>query len=120
MISIVIVFMVGLTSLAAYRLGTRVLELPASRLRAAGRRVLEGLGLVLIFFTANVAIWLGAILATRALTGWFVSAYLFNDVTVGILSLLQGLMFLLWRNPRDRVGAAGTDGVDLTRCRGSP
>ncbi len=97
MISIVVLLMVGLTSLAAYHFGTRVLKLPASQLRPAGRRVLEGLGLAMLFFTANVATWLVAILATRALTGWFVSAYVFNDVTIGILSLLQGLMFLWWR-----------------------
>src|SRR5262245_46017381 len=70
MISIVTLLMVGLSSLAAYRVGTQVLKLPASRLRGAGRRVLEGLGLGVLFFTANVATWLVAILATRALTGW--------------------------------------------------
>lgn len=97
MISIVIVLLVGLTSLTGYLFGARKLNLPASRLLAAGGRVLEALGLAVIFFASNLAGWMIAVLAIRALTGWFVSAYLFNGVTFGILSLLQGLMFQWWR-----------------------
>ena len=97
MISIFIVLLVGLTSLVAFPFGARKLNLPASQLRAAARRVLEGLGVAVIFFAANLAGWLVAVLATRAFTGWFISAYLFNDITIGILSLLQGLTFQRWR-----------------------
>ena len=96
MMAIITVFLVGMTSLTAYLFGARRLNLHASRLRAAGRRVLEGVGLAVIFFAANLSGWIAAILATRALTGWFVSVYLFNDLSIGVLSLLQGLMFQWW------------------------
>src|SRR5262245_50143842 len=96
MISIVVVLLVASTSLVAYLFGGRRLGLRAKHLRAAGPRVLEGLGVAVIFFAANLAIAIVGVLATRALTGWFVSAYLFNDVTIGILSLVQGLTFHWW------------------------
>ena len=96
MIAIVTVLLVGLTSLTAYLFGARRLSLSASHLRAARRRVLEGVGLAVIFFAANLAGWIVAVLATRALTGWFVSVYLFNNVSIGVLSLVQGLMFQSW------------------------
>ena len=96
MISIVIVLLVGLTSLFGYVIGARKLNLRGTHLRWAVRRLLEGLGLAVIFFAANLSGWIVAILAIRTFTGWFVSVYLFNDVTVGALSLLQGLTFQWW------------------------
>src|SRR5262245_50386452 len=93
MISIVVALPIALTSLVAYLLGSRRLGLRAQHLRAAGCRVLEGLGVAGMFFAANLAIAIVGVFATRALTGWFVSAYLFSDVTTGVLSLVQGLTF---------------------------
>ena len=95
--SVFIVLLIGLTSLGAYVFGTRRRKLPASRLRAAARRVLEGLGLAVVFLSLNLAIGIVTILGIRTLTGEFVSSYLLNDLTLGILSLLQGLTFQWWR-----------------------
>lgn len=97
MVSIAIVLLIGFTSLVAYVFGTRTLRLSASHLPPAGRRVLESLGLAGIFLALNVMTWTVGILGARAVTGSFTSVYLINDVAIGILSFVQGLMFQWWR-----------------------
>jgi hypothetical protein len=92
-------FLLGLvacTSLAAYWLGARALGLPRRRLGAATRRMLECVGLTLVFFAANLALALLAIVAARRLTRGFVSLYLVNDLVLVALSLLQALVFAWW------------------------
>ena len=97
MTEIVILLLVGLTSAGAYLVGSRGLHLRDRQLRSALGHALEGLGAALVFLTVNLGIGLVAILAVRSLSGWFVSIYALNDVTIGILSLLQGLTFQWWR-----------------------
>src|SRR5215471_2933299 len=96
MVALAIVLSVGVSTVAAYLLGARTLQLRGSQLWPAGRRVLESVGVAGVFFALNLSGWMIVVLGTRALTGWFISAYLFNGVTIGILSLLQGLTFHCW------------------------
>jgi hypothetical protein len=87
---------VGLTTVAACLVGIKKLGLPVNGIGRALRRMLEGIGIVLIFLGANVAAGVIMVLITRALTGNFVSLYLVTDVTLLPLSLFQGLAFQWW------------------------
>jgi len=97
MSSITLVLIVGLTSLGAFLAATRFAGLRRGDLRGAVLETLECLGLVVAFFLANFAVGTGLILGLRALTGRFISAYLVNDATLAVLSLLQALVFHRWR-----------------------
>jgi hypothetical protein len=84
------------TSLAGLLLGFgRRLTCPG--LLRAARLGCEILGLATLFLVANVALGLALVLALRQWSSAFVSAYPLQDVTLAILSLLQGLVFGLWR-----------------------
>jgi len=89
--------LVGLTSLAAYLAGTRRLALSGRALGPAALRLIEGLGLSLLFLLANIGLGMAIILVGRALTGWFVSIYLLDDGAWVGFSLLQALAFQWWR-----------------------
>jgi hypothetical protein len=91
----VLLILVALTSLGAYGLGVRALRLSPGTLPCAMRRLLLGVGLAVVFLAANAVLGVTAILATRA-TGRSISPYLISDVTLVILSLLQGLVFAHW------------------------
>ena len=94
-----ILALVACTSLAAYLLGARGLGLSRRGLRVATRRMLECVGLTLVFFTANLALALFVIAVARRLTRGFVSLYLANDLVLVGLSLVQALLFAWWRDP---------------------
>ncbi len=89
--------LVGVTSVAAYLIGARGLRLPRRGLGPAAGRTLECVGLTLLFFGANLAVGVAAVLAARAVTRGFVSLYLADDVVLLPLSLLQALLFAWWR-----------------------
>ncbi len=89
--------LVLLSSLVTYLVGAKRLGLSTQNLAAAGARMLETVGLIVIFAVVNTAIGVAAILATRTLTHWFLSLYIANDPTLWVLSLLQGLAFQGWR-----------------------
>jgi hypothetical protein len=93
---IVLPALVAATSLGAYLIGTRGLGLPPGGLRRAGARALETIGLLIVFAAANLGLGVAVILAWRGLTGEFLSLYLLNDAVLGILSLLQALIFQWW------------------------
>ena len=97
MSSIALVLIVGLTSLGAHLAATRLSGLRRADLQGAVMETLECLGLVVIFFVANIAVGTALILGLRALTGRFISVYIVNDATLAILSLLQALVFHRWR-----------------------
>jgi hypothetical protein len=108
--------LVAVTSLGAYRVGIRRLRLRTSALTLAMSRTLACLGLVLIFLGANMVLGVTMILAIRA-TGRFVPLYIVDDITLVILSLLQGLVFARglessWdpRDPHRSSGGRGGDG----------
>jgi len=98
--------LVGITTLGAFLIGVGVIGMSWGSLGRAIGRMLEGVGLALIFFMANVAVGMAVVFAGRLLTGGFVSLYLANDMTLLVFSLLQGLTFQWWRewqaSTRDR------------------
>jgi hypothetical protein len=87
----------GLTSIGAYYVGARALGLPSARLGAAVARMLESIGMALIFLAAHLTASVLIVLITRGLTGTFVSAYATDDAVWLGLSLIQGLAFQAWR-----------------------
>ena len=102
-------FLIGLaavTSIAVYALAIGWRGLPARRLGPAVLLVLQMVGTSTLFLLANLAVGLACVLAVRGTTGRFVSVYVLNDVTLLVLSALQGACFECWR-----VGA-GTAGSD--------
>jgi len=92
-----ILIVVTATSVGAYLFATRRLGLAPSSLRIATLRTTEILGTVLLFFMVDLAVGIAAILALRATTGWFLSVYLLNDLSLPLLSGLQALLFDSWR-----------------------
>ena len=94
------IFLIALTvvtSLGAYAVGVRRLRLSPRRLGASVLMVFQLVGMSAIFFALNVALGLAGILAVRTMTERFLSVYLLNDVTLGGLSVLQGVLFECWR-----------------------
>jgi hypothetical protein len=91
-----ILILVGLTSVGAYVLGARVLNLSVRSLRKAVGKMLECFGISLVFLVINLTAGMSIILAARALTDGFVSLYVLADETLLVLSFLQGLTFLRW------------------------
>jgi hypothetical protein len=92
-----VLILVALTSLVAYLVGAAALGLSRGGLRTAIGSMLGGVGMTVVFFLANLAAGMAIILASRLLLREFVSLYLAGDVTLLVLSLLQGLTFQWWR-----------------------
>ncbi len=92
-----ILALAGLTSVGAYFIGTKWLRLPGRTFGAAIGRMLESVGMTLVFLALNVAVAVTIVLAVRGVTGTFVSIYLTDDAAWVGLSLLQGLTFQSWR-----------------------
>ncbi len=99
--------LVGLTSVAAYLVGGRALGLAPAQLREAGRQALECIGLTVVFLCANVTLGLSAILISRTLSAPFMSVYVLSDMSLVVLSALQGILFGCWRARRQRLDGAG-------------
>jgi hypothetical protein len=85
------------TSVGAYVVAVRWLGWSPAALPTAVSRMLELVGTALIFFVVNAAIGLAVILAVRSTTALFLSSYLLNDVSLLVMSVLQGLVFDCWR-----------------------
>jgi hypothetical protein len=94
--SVLVLGLVAVTSVAAGLIGRWGLRLPAAAVGAAAARTLECLGLAMVFVAANLAVGLAVILSFRAISGRHVSVYLLNDVTIVVLSVLQGMVFRWW------------------------
>src|SRR5258708_35652514 len=86
-----LLLLVLLSSLVTYLVGAKRLGLSTQNLGRAGARMLETVGLIVIFAVVNTAIGVAPILATRTLTHSFVSLYMANHPTLLGLSLIQGL-----------------------------
>ena len=93
---IVLPALVAITSLGAFLVGTLRLGLAPAGLRQAGVRTLEMVGLLIVFSVLNLALGVAGVLAWRGLTGEFVSLYVLNDAVLGLLSLLQAVVFHWW------------------------
>ena len=94
--SLFLVALVGVTSLLAYLTGTRRLGLSGRSLWAALARMLECVGMALVFFVANLGLGMLPILTFRTLTPSFAPLYLANDVSLLVFSFLQGLTCCWW------------------------
>ncbi len=109
-----VLVLVVVTSCAAYLVGAAGFGLPRAGLRPALGRVLECVGLSLVFLVANVLVGVVAILAVRALTKASVSVYLLADETLPVLSFLQGLTLAYWRDHSTRI-SSNLSGPDQPR-----
>ncbi|HSB80591.1 MAG TPA: hypothetical protein VLM91_17555 [Candidatus Methylomirabilis sp.] len=89
--------LVGLTSVGGFLLGARAFGFSGKGLRAAVGKTLECVGLALVFLVTNLLAGMAFVLLGRLLTRGFASLYLANDVTLLVLSLLQGLTLQWWR-----------------------
>ncbi len=77
---------------------------PGGGRRGLGRAIwlmLELAGLSTLFLAANLLLGVLLVLAIRSLSPLFVSAYVLNDVTLLMLSCLQGGLFFCWRRARE-------------------
>lgn len=93
----ILIALTVVTSLGAYAVGVRRLRLSPRRLGASVLVVFQLVGMSAVFFAVNLALGLAGILALRSVTERFLSVYLLNDVTLGGLSVLQGVLFECWR-----------------------
>ena len=89
--------LVALTSGLGWVIGRRALGLSASSLRPALARLLEWVGLSLVFYALNLFIGFALVLLLRKLTGSFVSMYVNTDATLALLAAFQALVFQWWR-----------------------
>jgi hypothetical protein len=105
-----VLILVGTTSLGAFLIGVGVIGMSWGSLGRAIGRMLEGVGLALIFFMANVAVGMTVVFAGRLLTRSFVSLYLADDMTLLVFSLLQGLTFQWWS---ERLASTRDRGLEI-------
>lgn len=84
------------SSLLAVALGAGVLRLRLARLSSAATYAVEIVGFGLGFYALNTAIIVTATLVARSLAT-FLSLYLSDDVVLLLLSLVQGVVFAVWR-----------------------
>jgi hypothetical protein len=89
------------TSLLILALG-RALGLPLRDLPAALGKTLETLGLMLLFFAANVLLAAAVLLLGRLVAHEFLPLYYANDITLLVCAALQALAFQWWREGRAR------------------
>lgn len=83
------------TSGGALLVGTRVLGL---RCRDAGRaaaRVLEAIGVAVVFFVANLVAGIAFVIGLR-LAGVYVSVYAMDDLVLALVSAGQAFVFHAW------------------------
>ncbi len=93
------IFLIGLgvlTSAGAYVIGRRRLGLSRSKIWVAVNKMLQCIGVALVFFAANLAVGVMIVLAGRYLMRSSVSMYIVDDMTLLVLSILQGLTFRWW------------------------
>lgn len=96
----IVLTLTGVTSAAAFWIGRQSLRLRLDDLAPAMGKMLECLGMMLLFFMANAVLGLVVIVGGRSLTGTFVSTYAMSDVALLGISFIQGLFFYCWRETR--------------------
>ena len=107
---------VGCSSVGAYLLGVKTGAIRGGRWREALGRLFACLGLAICFFVLNLALGVAGILAFRGIFHSFLPVYLVDDVSLVILSSVQGILAgLLWE--AGRLGGGAQDAAD-TRCGG--
>jgi hypothetical protein len=98
--ALALISIVALTSLGAYVVATQRLGLRRDTLPAAIGETLECVGLATIFLAGNLAVGVTLVFGIRVLSGRFISVYGLSDITVVVLSLLQGVFLQSWRRSR--------------------
>lgn len=86
-----------LTSGLAYACGRCVLRLSHRELSEAWRAALDCVWLSMVFFALNLSLGVVGVFVSRVASGIFISLYDVVDVTVLLVSLLQGVVFQVWR-----------------------
>jgi hypothetical protein len=104
--SVFILVVTSFTSAGACVLGIARLGFSKSGLWLALGKACECVGLMLIFSVLNLAVATVTILATRSISGRFVSIYIVSDTTFLMLAWLQALIFQAWREGSRRRLAA--------------
>lgn len=94
-------------ALGAGLLGRR-LGLRRDALGAATRGLLECAGLALVLLVVNTAVAVAVVLVGRGLLGRHLSIYFADDPALPLLSLLEAVLFQLWRQASQ--GSGGRDG----------
>jgi hypothetical protein len=97
MAGFLILTLVGVTTVGAYIVGRRGYGFSRRQLMRAVAVVLDGIGISLIFFIINLLVGAILIIVLRQLMGKFVSIYILQDISLLILSFIQGLVFQKWR-----------------------
>ena len=88
--------LVALTSALLWLVGRRRLGLRAP-LRPALERLLEWVGLSVLFYALNLLIGFALVLLLRKVTGSFISMYVNTDATLALLAAFQAVVFQWWR-----------------------
>ena len=97
---LLILTLVGLTSVGAYLGGLKAHRFPRQQLFYSISKTLEVLGMSLIFFVINLMVGIIIILFVRNVTGFFLSVYKVADLSLLVLSCFQGLLFQRWRDSK--------------------
>ncbi|HKW95833.1 MAG TPA: hypothetical protein VJX92_28355 [Methylomirabilota bacterium] len=97
LVSISVLALVAFTTVIAYVVGTRALNMSRRALRGALRQTLELAGLTVVFLLVNLGLGVGIVLVSRDLIGRFISVYVLNDISLVGLSALQAVAFGCWR-----------------------
>lgn len=95
-----------ITSVGGYVFGRKAMRLSNRALSSAWRTLLECVCLSLVFFVLNLLVAFVWILGSRVMTGNFISFYVVSDITLLMLSLLQGAIFEFWRREAAHSGRA--------------
>ena len=95
--TLLIVGIIGVTSVSSYLVASKWLGLSTRNLSTALGNMLDCIGTILIFVVFNLAAGAAVILSVRLVTGKFVSLYFLDDQAWLVLSALQGLTWALWR-----------------------
>lgn len=88
----------ALSTILAFAVCARRFGWPARTVVTALGKVLECVGALVVFCLLNAAVGGAVILASRAISGRFVSFYLGADRSLLVLSALQALLFQWWRD----------------------
>jgi hypothetical protein len=87
----------GATSLGIYVFGRRAWGLRGDDLPAAAGRLLECVGLTVVFTALNVLAGVAGVLLARAVSGRFWSMYVNTDATILLLALAQAIVVQWWK-----------------------
>ena len=97
--SLFVLSLVSLTSAVSYTIGVKRLGLSGSRVQKAAGKMVECVGMTLVFVVVNLAAGLIAVTVAGVVTGRYVSPYLISEQMEVFLvfSALQGLLFQWWQ-----------------------